>query len=73
MTDIRLGVGPDGCAVARHARELVPEMPVAYMSSDSGAHWASQGVPHSVMVPKRFAVAQIIAAVSTLLNVGDTR
>ena len=28
ITDIRLGAGPDGWAVARRARELVPTMPV---------------------------------------------
>lgn len=71
MTDIRLGDGPDGWDVARHARELVPEMPVVYMSGDSGADWASKGVPLSVMVPKPFAVAQIITAISTLLNKVD--
>ncbi len=73
MTDIRLGDGPDGWTVARHARGLVPEMPVVYMSGDSGVDWASKGVPLSVMVPKPFAVAQIITAVSTLLNMGDAR
>jgi DNA-binding NtrC family response regulator len=73
VTDIRLGAGPDGWEVARHARELVPEMPVVYMSGDSAANWAAQGVPHSVMVPKPFAVAQITTAVSTLLNATDIR
>jgi DNA-binding NtrC family response regulator len=73
VTDIRLGAGPDGWEVARHARELVSEMPVVYMSGDSAANWAAQGVPHSVMVPKPFAVAQITTAVSTLLNATDIR
>ena len=35
ITDIRLGAGPDGWAVARPSRELVPTMPVVYMSGDS--------------------------------------
>ena len=35
VTDIRLGPGPDGWAVARRARELVPDMPVVYMTGDS--------------------------------------
>lgn len=71
MTDIRLGAGPDGWAVARRAREIRPDMPVVYMSGDSGADWASKGVPHSVMVPKPFAVAQIVTAVASLLNAAD--
>src|SRR3954452_10800349 len=72
FTDIRLGAGPDGWAVARRARELVPNMPVVYMSGDSSQEWSSKGVPNSLMVAKPFAPAQIITAVSTLLNAADT-
>ena len=72
ITDIRLGAGPDGWAVARRARELVPNMPVVYMSGDSSPEWSSKGVPNSLMVAKPFAPAQIITAVSTLLNAADT-
>ena len=50
ITDIRLGAGPDGWAVARRARERVPTMPVVYMSGDSAPEWSSQGVPNSLMV-----------------------
>ena len=72
LTDIRLGTGPDGWAVARQARELVPQMPVAYISGDSGHDWPVHGVPDSVMVPKPFVAAQILTALSTLLNRLDT-
>src|SRR3954451_15356123 len=72
ITDIKLGSGPDGWAVARRARELVPDMPVVYMSGDSSQEWSSKGVPNSLMVAKPFAPAQIITAVSTLLNAVDT-
>ena len=72
ITDIRLGAGPDGWAVARRARELVPTMPVVYMSGDSSPEWSSKGVPNSLMVAKPFAPAQIITAVSTLLNAANT-
>ena len=51
ITDIRLGAGPDGWAVARRARELVPNMPVVYMSGDSSHEWSSKGVPNSLMGP----------------------
>src|SRR3954447_17615764 len=54
ITDVKLGVGPDGWDVGRRARELVPDMPVVYMSGDSAQHWASKGVPNSVMVAKPF-------------------
>ena len=72
ITDIRLGAGPDGWAVARRARERVPTMPVVYMSGDSAPEWSSQGVPNSLMVAKPFAPAQIITAISSLLNVSST-
>ena len=68
LTDIRLGAGPDGWEVARHARKLVPGMPIVYISGDSGHDWPVHGVPDSVMVPKPFVVAQILTAVATLLN-----
>ena len=71
VTDIDMGKGPDGWEVARHARELVPDMPIVYMSGKSAANWSAKGVPKSVMVPKPFVPAQIITAVTTLLNETD--
>ena len=71
ITDIRLGTGADGWEVARHARQRFPTVAVVYMSGDSAADWASEGVPNSVMLQKPFATAQVITAVSTLLNVAD--
>ena len=72
VTDIRLGPGPDGWKIARHARELMHEMPIIYMSGDSAHDWAVRGVPCSIMVAKPFAPAQIVTAVATLLNKSDT-
>lgn len=68
ITDIRMGDGANGWEVARHARELVPTFPVVYMTGDSAADWASQGVPNSAIVQKPFATAQVITAISNLLN-----
>lgn len=68
VTDIRLPGGGDGWQVARRARELNPVLPVVYMSGDSALRHSSQGVPHSIMVQKPFATAQIVTAVSTLIN-----
>lgn len=42
------------------------------MSGDSAHEWTAQGVPNSVMVSKPFVVAQIITAISTLLNQADS-
>lgn len=68
VTDIRMGDGLNGWEVARHARGLDPTFPVVYMTGDSSQDWASQGVPNSALVQKPFAVAQVITAISTLLN-----
>jgi DNA-binding response OmpR family regulator len=68
VTDIRLQGGKDGWQVARRARELNPQLPVVYMSGDSAIEHTSQGVPQSIMVQKPFAAAQIVTAVSTLIN-----
>lgn len=68
ITDIRLGGGPDGWDVARHARETSPTLPVVYMSGDSAHEHSARGVPDSVMLQKPFAPAQLLTAISTLLN-----
>jgi DNA-binding response OmpR family regulator len=68
VTDIRMGDGPSGWDVGRHARELVATMPVIYMTADSAKAWSSQGVPNSVLLQKPFVPAQLITALSTLLN-----
>ncbi|WP_375456596.1 response regulator [uncultured Methylobacterium sp.] len=72
VTDINLGHGPDGWDVARRAREIVPELPVVYMSGASGHEWASHGVPNSTLVKKPFAPAQILTAISALMNISDS-
>ncbi len=68
LTDIRLGSGPNGWEVARRARELVPGVPMVYMSGDSAHEWDAQGVPNSIMLTKPFVTAQVITALSNLLN-----
>ena len=68
VTDIRLGDGPSGWDVARHARERAAEIPVVYMSADSAIEWTSKGVPKSIMIQKPFVMAQVVTAVATLLN-----
>ena len=73
VTDINLGHGPDGWEVGRRAREILPDMPVVYMSGASADEWTSQGVPNRIMVAKPFVPVQIITAVATLLNAADTR
>lgn len=68
VTDIRLGTGPTGWELARHARTLNDHLAVVYTSGDSGAEWSAEGVPSSVYVQKPYAPAQLVAAISGLLN-----
>ena len=68
VTDIRLGRGPDGWGIARRARELVPAMPVVYISGDSAHEWSARGVLGSVMVPKPFYPAEVVAVLLRLLS-----
>jgi CheY-like chemotaxis protein len=71
LTDINLESKSTGWDVARHARELNPDLPVVYMTGGDGHDWASLGVPNSVLIKKPFAPAQALIAVSQLLNVGS--
>jgi DNA-binding NtrC family response regulator len=70
VTDINLKGKIDGWEVAKQAREFDPEFPVVYISGAAAADWASKGVPKSIMLEKPFAPAQLVTAVSNLLNSG---
>ena len=73
VTDVNLSPGKlTGWDVAKRARELQAEIPVVYMTGAGSHDWPSRGVPNSVLVPKPFAPAQIVTAVSQLLNRGNT-
>jgi DNA-binding response OmpR family regulator len=69
VTDINLGRDKiDGWDIARRAREIDAEFPVVYMTGASADDWASKGVPNSILLTKPFAPAQLLTAVSQLLN-----
>ena len=69
VTDIKLGPSsPSGWEVARRAREVHSDIPVVYVTGDSANDWSSQGVPNSVLITKPFAPAQIVTAVTQLIN-----
>jgi CheY-like chemotaxis protein len=69
ITDVDLAPGKlTGWDVARHAREITADIPVIYMSGASGGDWASKGVPKSMLMSKPFTSAQMVTAVSQLIN-----
>jgi CheY-like chemotaxis protein len=72
VTDVNLGVGKlTGWDVGRHAREVTQDLAIVYMTGDSAGEWASRGVPNSILLTKPFAPAQLITAVSQLMNAGS--
>jgi CheY-like chemotaxis protein len=70
VTDIQLRGVMDGWEVAKRAREIDPEFPIIYMTGGNAAEWPSHGVPNSILLTKPFAPAQLVTAVSQLLNAG---
>lgn len=72
VTDIRLPGDADGWDIARHARELKPELPIVYTTGDSAGDWTAKGVPNSLVVQKPYAGAQLLTAISTVMTKADT-
>lgn len=68
LTDVNLPGTLTGWDVAKRARELNPDIPVVYMTGAAADQWASHGVPNSVLLHKPFAPAQVVTAISQLLN-----
>jgi DNA-binding response OmpR family regulator len=68
VTDIDLHGKINGWQIARRAREIDPQFPIVYMTGASADDWSAQGVPNSILLNKPFAPAQLVTAVSQLLN-----
>jgi DNA-binding response OmpR family regulator len=68
VTDINLMGRINGWELARLAREINPEFPILYITGAHADQWPSRGVPNSVLLTKPFAPAQLVTAVSRLLN-----
>ena len=72
VTDINLSGELDGWDVAREAREIDPAFPIIYMTGAAADEWGSKGVPNSILLSKPFAPAQLVTAISQLLNAGSS-
>src|ERR1700712_4798336 len=68
VTDIALLGRFDGWEVAKRAREIDPAFPILYITAAHADRWPSQGVPNSVLLPKPFVPAQLVAAVDRMLH-----
>ncbi|MBR1092037.1 response regulator [Bradyrhizobium manausense] len=71
VTDVNLLGRLDGWEVAKAAREIDPHFPVVYMTGGAADKWPVLGVPNSILLQKPFAPAQVVSAVSQLLNAGS--
>jgi DNA-binding response OmpR family regulator len=70
VADVNLKGRISGWEVAKQVREIDPGCPVIYMTGSAADEWASGGLPHSILLQKPFAPAQLVTAVSTLRNAG---
>jgi CheY-like chemotaxis protein len=69
VTDVALAGRLSGWEVAKRIREKDPSFPVVYVTAYS-QDWPANGVPNSIVIPKPFAAAQLVTAISNLLNGG---
>jgi len=68
FTDINLPAGMDGAALARHARELLPDLPVIYASARVAALERHERVPGAIFVPKPYAPAAVGRLIASLVD-----
>jgi two-component system, cell cycle response regulator CpdR len=70
IADINLGEGVTGFDVARHARQLNPDLKVIYITGHA-AHLDKFGVPDAVMFPKPFYPDELADQVVHMLEDED--
>ena len=68
VADIALRGRMTGWEVATRVRQIDPEFPVLYLTGTYAHQWAFRGVPNSALLSKPFAPAELVAAVSQLLD-----
>ena len=66
FTDIDLGEGMDGAALARLAREMRPKLPVVCASGRRSVEQLDT-VPGSVFLPKPYSLNQVDATIASLV------
>jgi CheY-like chemotaxis protein len=69
ITDVKLAGRLTGWEVAKRIREKDPSFPVIYVTAYD-RDWPACGVPNSIVIAKPFASAQLVTAISNLLNAG---
>lgn len=62
ISDIDLGPGADGLAVARRARSAYPDLAIVLMSASFEPEGSSEDVPYSQFIPKPFHLDDVFRA-----------
>ena len=68
FTDINLPGGMDGAALARRAREMLPNLPVVYASARAATLAPEARVPGAIMVPKPYEPGLVGRLLSAALH-----
>jgi CheY-like chemotaxis protein len=72
FTDINLPAGMDGAALARHARELIPELPVVYASAHVAMLDRQEHVPGALFIRKPYAPPAVGRLIASLVESAKT-
>jgi DNA-binding NtrC family response regulator len=67
FTDIDLGPGPDGIALARAARQIRPEIPVIYASGGRSTLAGDDAASGSMFISKPYRPEMVCAAIRRML------
>lgn len=68
IVDINLGTGTTGFDVARFARQVIPQLPVLYVTGEASPDsFQAFGVPDSDFLEKPFTAGQLLAKLQTRL------
>jgi CheY-like chemotaxis protein len=73
FTDINLPGGMDGAALARRARELLPNLPVVYASARATMLSPEARVPGAIVVPKPYEPALVGRLLTAALHYATSR
>jgi len=72
FTDINLPGGMDGAALARRARELLPNLPVVYASARASMLAPDARVPGAIIVPKPYQPALVGRLLTAALHYAES-
>ena len=68
VTDVELGEGPTGWALARRARQTLPGLPVVYASGCGGHHFQAEAVAGAKFVNKPYAPGHLALVTRALMS-----